>query len=86
MVTALRLKSGQARREERNLVIPNERQATLHILISGSTRKDGAIFPQSFVSAHFSSATTHRARAALAREKMAAVTAAKRMITGPSEQ
>ncbi len=46
---ALCPKSGQARREERDLVVLNERRVTLHGSIWGATRRDGAIFPQSCV-------------------------------------
>ena len=53
---------GQARREERGLVPPNERRATPHAPIGGTTRGDGAIFPPCFVTAHSCAASTSRSQ------------------------
>jgi hypothetical protein len=49
-------------------VVLNERRATPHGLISGATRRDGAIFPQTCVSAHVCSVTTRHSRCLVLRK------------------
>jgi len=44
MALLLSLKKSQARREESDLVIPNERRTTQHGIFSGSTRRAEPIF------------------------------------------
>ncbi|MBT3055840.1 MAG: hypothetical protein KME69_13315, partial [Candidatus Thiodiazotropha sp. (ex Codakia orbicularis)] len=47
------LKKRQSRREERSLVIPNERRATPSGAFSGATRRAGAVFaPSGVIFAH----------------------------------
>ena len=48
-IGSVALKTRQSRREERGLVIPNERRATPSGAFSGTTRRAGAVFPPSGV-------------------------------------
>ena len=68
MIAALpsEIRPGKARGA--NLVVLNERRATPHGLISGATRRDGAIFPPSCVSAHWCSLTTRHSRCLVLRK------------------
>ena len=53
-------KTGQTRREERGLVIPNERRATQYGPFWDATRRDGVICLQDCVTFRSCTASTHR--------------------------